>query len=295
MDALPHDGASIEFGFIVEQLQHGCKIMTSLIAWIAVDSRGPASVYLASDSRITWARRDGAWDYARKLFACSKHPHILGYCGDVIVPTQTLSQIVDLIDSDLFLDPAEGNAGCVAKIASTVQRALDYYPGFAKQPFDVLHCSREGEGVGCNFHLTQLSFQPGSPPAIHTLPLPSGSGVVSVLGSGAASVQSNLDKWNKSVSGGTSRAVFSAFCDSVKSGADPASGGPPQVVGIWRMFPPKTFGAVWEQRRFFYGTEVNQILAVPAIQWFNERMEICDPVTLRRRDGAQPQPRPTNL
>src|SRR5690349_5803581 len=77
------------------------------------------------------------------------------------------------------------------------------------------------------------------------------SGVIAVLGSGSHNVQVPLDEWAASHSGGTSRAVFSAFCDSLRSGDDPFSGGPPQLVGLWRKSPPQTFEVIWQQRRYF--------------------------------------------
>jgi hypothetical protein len=70
--------------------------MTSLVSWIGVDSLAPASIYLASDSRISWGNRL-TWDYSRKLFASRNHPEILGYFGDVLFPSQVLGQLIDLV------------------------------------------------------------------------------------------------------------------------------------------------------------------------------------------------------
>ena len=77
--------------------------MTSLISWIGVDSRAPSSIYLASDSRITWGNK-GTWDNARKVFGSTNYPELLGYCGDVLFPSQALGQLIDLIDLGLFDD-----------------------------------------------------------------------------------------------------------------------------------------------------------------------------------------------
>ncbi len=71
--------------------------MTSLISWVAIDSRGPASFYVASDSRISWAR-DAHWDMGRKLFTCRHSPDLFGYCGDVLFPSLLLSQVSQLLD-----------------------------------------------------------------------------------------------------------------------------------------------------------------------------------------------------
>jgi hypothetical protein len=47
--------------------------MTTLISWVGVDNRGAASLYFASDSRISWPGAE-IWDHGRKLFACRRYP-----------------------------------------------------------------------------------------------------------------------------------------------------------------------------------------------------------------------------
>src|SRR5262245_51310913 len=84
--------------------------MTTLISWCGVDQRGPASIYIAADSRVTWPG-NGMWDFARKVFAAKRHPDILGYCGHAFFPTQTLGQLIELIDAGLLVSenmPLEG-------------------------------------------------------------------------------------------------------------------------------------------------------------------------------------------
>ena len=41
--------------------------MTLVVSWIGVDTHGPASAYIVSDSRLTWADRKH-FDYGRKVF-----------------------------------------------------------------------------------------------------------------------------------------------------------------------------------------------------------------------------------
>jgi hypothetical protein len=269
------------------------QYMTSLIAWIGVDARGAASAYFASDSRITWPGV-GTWDHGRKLFACRRYPHMLGYCGDVLFPTQTLSQISEMVDADLLATASERCDICLARVASVLSTALETYPAAVKREFDVLYCIREGEGVPSRFHLWQLTFAPSASPRVSLISMPESSAVVAILGSGAPSVHIHLKQWDASDAGGTSRAAFSAFCDSLDAAGDPHSAGPPQLVGLWRKGAAQTFGMIWEQRRYFYGTEVNTI-AVNDVRCYNSRFELCDPYTLARKPGAQPQPRPKGL
>jgi hypothetical protein len=270
--------------------------MTSLMAWIGSDSRGPASAYLCSDSRISWLRGGGNeyWDYGRKIFGCRTRPHVLGYCGDVLFPTQTLSQIVDMIDRDLLFD-AEACAEpdrCASEVTSVLAEAFQNYPTSARQPFEVLYLIREGQFVPSRFHMRHIAFGAGGLLGVSRVPVPAGSGIVSILGSGREVVQLTSAHWNRTEIAGTSRAVFTAFCDALRSGQDALTGGPPQLAGLWRRNEPRAFGVIWNGRRFFCGADVEAAANNQDLRWYNELFEICDPLTLARRSEAQPQPRP---
>jgi hypothetical protein len=75
--------------------------MTTLFSWLSVDNRGPSSIYIVSDSRITWGSSGKRWDSGRKVFA-TKSADIFGYCGEVLFPSLVLSQLGDLIDRDIL-------------------------------------------------------------------------------------------------------------------------------------------------------------------------------------------------
>ncbi len=100
--------------------------MTSLVAWIAVDSRSPASIYLVSDSRISWGSQ--TWDYGRKLFASRNYPEILGYYGDVLFPSQVLGRLIDLIDLNLLFNADDLPSHKWEKILSVIQKSFKGYP-----------------------------------------------------------------------------------------------------------------------------------------------------------------------
>lgn len=268
--------------------------MTSLVAWVGADSRGIASAYFASDSRITWSGST-PWDHGRKLFACRRYPHILGYCGDVLFPTQTLSQVTEMIDSDLLVKPSDTIDDRTSRIVSTLEAAFETYPSKSKQAFEVLYCTRENAALLSRFHLRRITFSTSNAPKVSLIEVPTQSETIAILGSGTSSVQAHLDRWRASDVGGTSRAMFSAFCDSLRSGKDSRSAGPPQLVGLWRIHSGMTFGIVWGSRRYFYGVEVPAQGLINNIRWYNDLFEICDPNTLVRQGGAQPQPRPNGL
>jgi hypothetical protein len=268
--------------------------MSSVIAWVGVDSRGVASAYFASDSRISWD--DGAtWNNGRKLFACRRYPHIFAYCGDVLFPIQTLSQITEMIDSDLIAKESDTIDIWTKKIVSIMDVGFKTYPPSARRKFDILYCMRDKEGLSSRFHINKISFNPSIAPVISSIDIPNCSEAVVVLGSGTLSMKKHLELWKGSDISNTSRMVFSAFCDSLKSGIDHLSAGPPQLVGLWRKWPPKTFGMIWNQQRYFYGTEVQAAATLGQVRWHNELFEICDPETLARKPDAQVQPRPKGL
>ena len=76
--------------------------MTSLLAWISVDSKSVAAMYLASDSRISWGSKRIRWDAGRKLFLCRKTPDIFGFAGDVTFSSLSLTQICEAADADML-------------------------------------------------------------------------------------------------------------------------------------------------------------------------------------------------
>lgn len=266
--------------------------MTTLVAWLGVDARGPASIYLASDSRITWGG-SGSWNAGRKLFVCRVRGFLFGYCGEAFFPSQVLGQVAEYIDTDLLTasEPEDG----VRQIVSVVSVMLRGQPPALSGSFDLILAQRSGEGMVSTFHLHTARFSPSTAPEIIRHALPQSSGVIGAWGSGGKTFREHERRWSKSDVGGTSRAVFSAFADSIASGADPLSGPPPQIVGLYRKGPGQSFGVIWEGRRYYYAIEVKGQVETRIVQWHNSLFEICDPQTLERAVGAQPQPRPSQL
>jgi hypothetical protein len=251
-------------------------------------------LYLASDSRISWFG-GGYWDGARKLFASKTQPHLLGYCGDVLFPTQVLGQLVELIDSGLVFEPRTAPEVCFERLVDVMMASLTSYPNKQRKGFSVLYGVRFGEGLGCELRLFSVEFRPPQTPAKCEIYFPSQSGLLAVLGSGSASFRRSYNRWTSSDVGGTSRSVFSALSDSLREREDPQSGGPPQLVGLYRQRNGRSFGVIFEGTRYFYGTRVSESVPVNEVKWHNELFEICDPETRARMPTAQPQPRPRKL
>ncbi len=276
--------------------------MTSLISWVGVDSHGISSVYLASDSRISWGN-NAVWDYGRKLFASRNHPEILGYCGDVLFPSQILGQIVEQIDSGILFDSEEPHHQKFHKIASIIKQSWVDYPDVSRQGFEVIYCTRQNSGTNANFHVWLLKPTPSNEWYEDELLLPLSSHpsntnysqIIRVTGSGTKSVEDWDYRWASSDIGKTSRAVFSAFCDSLKSGQDPRSGGTPQLVGIYRIEPAKLFGIIYKDERYLFGLPVSQVSSYEKVEWRNELFECCNGRTMMPIEGTQRHARPSNI
>jgi hypothetical protein len=67
-----------------------------------------------------------------------------------------------------------------------------------------------------------------------------------VDGSGKEEVLLHLERWEASPHAHTSRAVLSAFCDALRTGAARTVGGVPQLVGLQGQGPGRTFGVVFD-------------------------------------------------
>ena len=268
--------------------------MTSLIAWVGIDSRGQTSAYLASDSRISWGD-SASWDTGGKLFASSRFPEIFGYCGDVTFPSQILPHTIEQIDSNLLLQQEDTIDIKINKIFHNIQKDFNNYPEKLNKGFDILHFSRENCGMKTIFHLSKIKWNNRDKWRIESLPLPEQSGLVNYVGSGANSIFQWYRRWQNSEIKGTSRSVFSAFCDSITSGEDPYTGGAPQLVGLYRKGAGKRFGIIHAGNRYINGKLIEEIGNINSVEWRNSLFERCDGQSMEILPNAQRQPKPSLL
>jgi len=233
--------------------------MTSFIAWVGVDQRGPASLYFASDSRITWEGTKEPWDAAKKVFACNSQPEIFGFVDYALLPLNVLTKAVVAIDAGLRPAQAELSAeGRCDWLWEQVKHEAKAHPASLLRSFRVFYGLRTGskhpikavaaeEEHGddiAKFHLFVLSWdQKERVWHEQTIKVPTAtSSVLHIGGSGRESVEDWTLRWHESEQKDTSRVVFSAFCDALDSKSDPLSGGPPQLVGVYWDSNAKTFG-----------------------------------------------------
>jgi len=117
--------------------------------------------------------------------------------------------------------------------------------------------------------------------------LPIMSGLLLATGSGETTLKKFYEKWNNSEIGNTSRNVFGAFCDALKSGGDPRSGGAPQLVGLYREGTAKSFGIIFNNERYLFGLPVNSDAEWEKVEWRNELFERCNAESRTILEGAQ--------
>jgi hypothetical protein len=265
--------------------------MTALISWLGADSRGPSSLYIASDSRLSWDK-ETKWDRGRKVFHSEKYPHIWGYCGDVLFPSLALGQIVSAIDGGGLFADSEAPDGKNAKVFECLQEHFETYPEKCRLDFSILHCHREEKGMTSVFFAWMISWNRKTGWTSKQIDAPKESGLVISLGSGAKSV----DYWNgymqRSDVSRTSRAVFQAFTLSLKDAKDPGSGGPPQLASLRREGNGQSHGVWWNSIASVNGLTMSQYSEKNGIEFFNENFERVDPKTGLLLKGAQRQPVP---
>lgn len=269
--------------------------MTLLASWIGVDSRKPASIYIVSDSRISWGNF-ARFDFGKKVFGCKNSPDIFGYCGDVLFPSIVLSQIVDLADNGLLF---KESASCEEKSQAVINKLIQLfnsYPnqvkGITAESLEIIHCSRDKEA---NFHCQKIKWiKSKNHWSGEKLEFKSYSDKLFVLGSGAPEFLEKYEEYWKSENKKTSRALFHCFSDTLTNIKDKFCGGAPQLAGLYRIGNARIYGIIHNKKRYFEGVRIDDLINFDKIEWRNKLFEICDGNTMKRKSIAQKQPNPLN-
>lgn len=263
--------------------------MTCLIAWIGVDGRGTSSCYLAADSRFSWDDKGTAvWDHGRKVFCSRQSPNIWGYYGDVVFPATVIGQIVEAVDENVLPIQEDGQA----LFERAFKEQLRGYPQTFARPFGVVHCQREGSSINSRFSIKHVGWSAKQGWSSTQLPLPAESGVVDSFGSGKKNFKLWSSRFSKSEVGGTSRAVFQAFCTMLEEGKDPLVGGAPQLVSLFREGQGRPHGIVWNGDAWMGGLRLGKGDFRTAIEFRDACFQRCNSNSLTLLADAQPQPLP---
>jgi hypothetical protein len=262
-----------------------------------VDSRGPASIYIVSDSRISWPSGSTGtprWNYARKTYATTVSPNIMGFVGDVLFPALVLPTVMAQLDEARQTDSIEN---AQERALNLIQAAWRDAPTGVRLDSEVVHCTRIGYGVkGAQFGIQILRLPAGGNRWTATvLEIPEISSKIEFLGSGRTELQQAYRRWvkpNGLEQDRTSRAVFSAFCDALLSGHDPSTGGPPQLVGLYREGPARAFGVHWKGKSYLHGTDISDA-PLEAVEYRNSRFERVDATGVILGGARRHAPTPT--
>lgn len=275
--------------------------MTTLLSWVSYSDTGeaphlPRAVYLVSDSRITWGSPDRRWEAGRQVFAPAREPHLFGFCGDVVLPALILGQIISAIDAKVLFDGATAPAERHEIVFNAVERGVSRAIATPTMDFTIHHLARERVWPDTSFRGWNIVYDTKSRACTSVeVSIPDATEVIASFGSGHVAAKAHRGRWQGSEAAGRSRAIFSAFCDSVRSGDDPLSGGPPQLAALYTKGAPAQIGLYLEGRRVINGLEVNATASLRNSEWRNELGQSVDPLTGERAAGARRFARPRKL
>jgi len=268
--------------------------MTLLVSFIGVDGKKdgpkPASIYIASDSRISWRNTTAKFDYGKKVFGCKNSPDIFGYCGDVLFPSIVLNQLVSIADQGLLFSP-EWN--CTQKFQAIIDKLVqmfNQYPseieGITTDSIEIIYASTEKDR---SFYCQKMKWRKSTGKwKVDDVKYGEYSDKLFVAGSGAGEFLEKLEEYQNYSR--TSSAIFHCFCDTLFNIKDKYCGGAPQLVGLYRKFNSQVFGIVYNNKRYLEGMEISNLRNFNAVNWRNENFEICDGDTMKIKPKAKRQP-----
>lgn len=277
--------------------------MTLVVGWIGLDDKKDktgkaiksiASVYFASDSRYSWNNGKSYFDYGQKLWRCRRFPEMFCYCGDVIFPTTALGKLTDEIDSGILFEPdcnAEEKFRIVGQWLSAIFNA--YPKGALTDNVNRIYYATKSKK---EISICQYEYKEGKPLSLAIKEIDEEHTFFSD-GSGNVDFKHYLDSENQASknNANTSRAVFHAFCMTLKGSNVSTVGGVPQLMGMFRGIDTvQIFGYIDENKNLFVnGCSVEGIVSddnLSRIQWHNCNFENMNPHTRVILIGAQRQP-----
>ena len=157
--------------------------MTLLASWIGIDTHGPTSAYMVSDSRISWGMTRN-FDYGKKVFASSQYPEIFGYAGKVIFPSIVLAQLIEMIDAGILFT---SEMTCSEKHAAVFEKLCHSFSKYPEDcvphPVQILHISRDTNFEKYPaFSCRLFTWSAKSGWHCKTIEIPNESGILCVLG-----------------------------------------------------------------------------------------------------------------
>lgn len=269
--------------------------MTTLIAWTSHDHRKFAALHIASDSRISWGSSRRRWDAGRKIFCSKTTPDVWAYSGDVLFPALVLSQIMSVADTGLLFTNEDSAAVRHDAVFNALKASFERRHNTPDQDFTILHASRDGENVVAKPKLWKTCYSKNAKTWDDGEMEIANIGIVAVVGTGSKALKEEAARWKASSIGNTSRSIYSAFCKAIESGADPLSGGAPQLGSIYPKGHAVTSGVIYDNKPHIHGLPIQLTPSMGDIQWFDKLFQRIDPHTMSVIKGAARHATPIGL
>lgn len=259
--------------------------MTLLVSWASSLQNGDISaVYIASDSRISAGQH--SWDNGKKVFSCKRHPWIFGFCGDVLIPTQLLSQLVDSIDSEVLFSPDTSLAKKWLAIQELLTEGLRGASPFMSNDTSYILAFHRTEGA--KFNCGYYTIYKGSVNFTRVDLNIKTSAIIKTLGTGAKRYVEIESKLRKNNSGNlVARIYFGAFCRTISETHVPTVGGAPQLGTLRTKGNGQLISVLRDGEIYFQG-----IKSKPSKHHdcFDKNFQRIDPSTRKLKNKAQRQP-----
>ena len=263
--------------------------MTAIIAWFTFDGKpGAASLYLASDSRITTKRADGGYDVLddnfQKVFASPDSPDIFTFCG----PTQGGQTLMDeLKKTAVVIRSLKGyGPGAESQFSEDLFRTVLTSKSFGLQPgLRVFHGYRFGTR---RFGLTKVTLGASQKHSFTTYPLSQDGGLLFRDGSGDEMVKKTQGEYCdlEAESKGYSRWLWMSFHASLAQCTEVTCGGAPQLAALYGHNGGQTLGVYFKNEAFVEGKPCVR----GDIEYRDELFQRVDAYG-KRLPGAQPHAR----
>jgi len=228
---------------------------------------------------------------------CKNSPDIFGYCGDVLFPSLVLNQLVEIIDQGLLFKPKWNSKEKIKAVNEKLTEIFNFYPHTVKSiTTDILQIIHATRGSNQDFfcQINQWQRITGNWESIPTT-INTYSDKLIVLGSGKKEFLKKYAKYWASANQNTSRAIFHCFTDTLADIRDKYCGGSPQLVGLYCINNANFFGIIQNNKRYLHGLQVDNLFNLNNVEWRNELFEICDGLTMKKKENAQSQPNPLLL